>query len=123
MIRPLLRNDDEVRVRDPISMNQIANPFKREDFAHAAADLLCNRHDTSCYRIGNVGKMVDVLVRNDQALAWSSRLQCHERRDDVVTIDEACGLSSGNYLAKNAAHRGVVVKVFVLTLSGETFHR
>ena len=119
MIRPLLGNDDEVCVCNTISMNQVAHPLKRENLSHATADPLRNRHDAGCYRIGDIREMIDVLVGNDQALTWSSWLQGHERRGGVVTIDETRGLSSGDYLAENAAHRRAVLRDIVLTLVRE----
>ena len=48
MIRPLLRNDYEVRVRNTIPVNQIADPLERKNIAHATTDLLGNHHDASC---------------------------------------------------------------------------
>jgi hypothetical protein len=121
MIRPLLGNDDEVCVRNTVSMDQVAHPLKRENLSHATTDPLGTRHDAGCYRIGDVREMIDVLVGNDETLAWSSGLECHERRDDVVTIDETCGLSSGDYLAENTAHRRTVLRDIVLTRVRETF--
>ena len=79
MMRSLLRNNDEVRVGHAIPMNQVAYALEVERFPHPSAYRLCQGHDVGRDGIGKVREMVNVLIRDDDALARGSRVQRHER--------------------------------------------
>ena len=108
---PLLRHDDEVRMRDPVAMYEIADALRGEDRSHSAADTLGDGHDVLREKVWHIREVVDVLLGNDEALARCRRLQRHEGGDQVIVVDEACRRSTSDDVTEDAGHvaRSVVV--------------
>lgn len=104
VVRSLLRDDDEVSVMNAVAVDQVADAFERKPVAHPAAESLGDVHDALRDEIRDVGEMVDVLVRDDETLARRGGLQRHERRNQLVPIDEAGWRAASDDLAEDAAH-------------------
>ena len=104
MVRALLRNDDEVGMRDAIPVYQISNPLEGKHSSHSPTDGLRNGHDVRRDRVGHVSEMIDMRVGNDDAFPCGRRLQSHEGRDTFVVMDEARRCSFRDDFAKDARH-------------------
>src|SRR4051812_48580813 len=104
MVLALLRNNDEVGVRDAIPVYQISNPLEGKHSSHSPTDGLRNGHDVRRDHVGHVSEMIDMRVGNDDALPCGRRLQSHESRDAFVAMDEARGRSFGDDFAEDARH-------------------
>jgi len=101
---PLLRHDDEVRMRDPVPMHEIADALRGKHRSHSAADTLGDGHDVLREKVWHIREVIDVLLGNDEALARCRRLQRHEGGDQVIVVDEACRRSPSDDVAEDAAH-------------------
>ena len=104
VMRPLLRDDDEVGVCDAVPVYQVADALKRKDLAYAAADALSDGHDVRRQRVRQIGEMVDVTVRNDETFSGRGGLDGHEGRHELVAIDEARRRTLRHDLAEDARH-------------------
>jgi hypothetical protein len=104
MVRALLRNDDDVGMRDAIPVYQISNPLEGKHSSHSPTDGLCNGHDVRRDRVGHVSEMIDMRVGNDNAFPCGRRLQSHEGRDTFVVVHEARRCSFRDDFAEDARH-------------------
>jgi hypothetical protein len=100
----VLGNNDQVRVGDAVAMNQVAHTLRGERRAHPATDALSDGHDVCRDRLGNIGEVVYVLVRDHETFARRGRLKRHERRDEFVAMDETGGRSARDDLTEDARH-------------------
>jgi hypothetical protein len=91
VMRPLLRDDDEVRMCDAVAVDQIADTLEREHVPHLTADALRNKHDALSYVVSDIREMIDVGFGNHDTLARCGRLDGHERNHAVVLVDETGG--------------------------------
>jgi hypothetical protein len=55
-------------------------------------------------RFGNIAEMVDVYVRDDEAFSRRRGLESHERRHELVPVDEAGWRALGDDLTEDARH-------------------
>jgi hypothetical protein len=104
MVRALLGYDDEMRVGDSVAVDQVADALHRKDGSHASANTLSDGHDVGRDRFGNIAEMVDVCVRDDEAFSRRRRLESHERRHELVPVDEAGWRALGDDLTEDARH-------------------
>ena len=104
VIRPLLWDHDEVRVVDAIPVHQISDAFQRKYATHPSPEMLCNDDDSLRDIIREVGEVIDVHLRDDEALTWCRGLQRHERGNDLVFVDEARRRATRDDIAEDAAH-------------------
>ena len=104
VMRALLRNNNEVCMRNAVSVDEVADAFQWKNLTHAAADPLGESHDALGNWIGHVGEVIAVRVGDHKALARRGRLECHEGRDHRVVVDEAGGSSTGHDVAENTGH-------------------
>ena len=60
MVRALLGNDDQMGVRDSITVNDIAHSLERKHLTQPPADVLGEGHDLRRDRVGHIGEVIDV---------------------------------------------------------------
>src|SRR5678815_1809584 len=85
-------------------MNDHANALRCERLTHAAADPLRDRHDAPRDLVRYIRKVIDVLSRDDRALACSERAQRHEGHSGIVLMDDARWRAASHDLAKRTGH-------------------
>lgn len=103
-MRPLLRNQNEMRMRHAVSMHEVTNPLQRKGLAHPPTEALGNLHDVRSERIWNVREVVDVLIRDYQTFTGRRRLQGHEGAHAFVAVDKARGRATRDDLTEDASH-------------------
>lgn len=101
-MRPVLRDNQQMSVRDAITVHHEADPFTRERFAELPSDAVPHPHQVSREVFSHVREVIDVLTRDDHAFAGRGRLDAHEAKASIVRIHHACSRSPRNDLAKNA---------------------
>ena len=104
MKRSLLRNDNEVSMRNAVPVDQKPYALKRKAGAHLTPNVLSEHHDPLGDGIRDIRKVVDVRARNDEALTGRRRLKRHERQDIIVFVDKTRRRASRRDLAENATH-------------------
>ena len=104
VVGALLWHNDEVRVSNPIAVNEIADTLTFKVILHPAAYPLCHEHDALSDIVRQVGEVIDVSPRDDEAFAGCGWLQRHECRYDVVVVHEARGSLVREDLAEDTVH-------------------
>lgn len=94
-------------MRDSEAMHEHSDAQRLEDGPYASPDVLPSDHDARRQTVIEVDKMVDVHFRDDEALAWSSWPDAHERQHERVLEDLTRGTVSGDDFAEHAAHSSI----------------
>jgi len=89
MVRPLLRNKNEMCMRHAKSVHQHANAQRLELGPKSATDPLRNNHNPLCHLVIEIRKVVDVLLGDHEALTGSGWPQGHESHEGVILKDYA----------------------------------
>lgn len=104
MIRPVLRYDNQMRMRHAITMNDHANGLWLENATHAPTDLLRHEQDPLRELIVEISEMINMILRYDEALAGRSGTKRHEGHHGLILKDHARRGLATDDLTENALH-------------------
>ena len=108
-MRSILRNDHQVSVRDAVAMHYHPDALRLEVHPHPPAYSLGNYHHVRGKGIVDVREVINVLARDNRALAGRERPKRHECQAEFVLANQTDRRAAGNDLAENArrSHLGL----------------
>src|SRR4051812_43587649 len=102
-------------VGNPVPVHHHSNPLTFKFTAHNATNRLRHYHQSGRRCIVDIGKMIDVLLGNDNALTWTCGSKSHEGEEIVALGNYACRRRSVYYSTKRTVGSSITLGHFTHT--------
>src|SRR5918992_484652 len=107
MVRASLWNHDQVGMRHAVAVDEKPHPLRSKLGLQSTTDALGNDHDAGCELVGEISKLINVGLGNDEAFARRSGPDGHKRHDVCVFVDSARGSATRDDVTKGAIHGSI----------------